>query len=186
MVGSIERVRQFRWRGYTLIEFVTVVGILIVMTAVAFPVFTTMMKNSQLDAAARQIATDLRDARSLATQTGWQYRLVGFNAGGGQAKKNQYHLVGRSSSGVAWPADGADPFQSATQMAGNWVDFTRLYPNVSLNSSVTNPSFYVSFASTGAALEFNPTAAPWVTVTQSGATTSRQLSITWAGNVKIQ
>jgi len=186
MVGSIEEVRQVGRKGYTLIELVTVVGIIIVLVMAAMPSFTLMMKNSQLDAAARQIATDLRDARSLATQTGWQYRLVGFNAGGGQAKKNQYHLVGRSSSGIAWPADAADPFQSATQMAGDWIDFTRLYKNVNLNSSVTNPSFYVSFASTGAALEFNPTAAPWMTITQSGATTSRQLSITWAGNVKIQ
>ena len=164
-----------------------VVGILIVMTIAGLPFFTAMMQSTQLDAAARQLAADVRDARALATQTGWQYRLVGFNESAGPPQKNQYRLLGRSSPGGAWPAATAAPFQSATQMAGTWVNFTQLYPNVNLNPAVTNPSFYVSFNAQGVALEFNPTAPPWMTITPtSGASTARQVTITAAGGVKIQ
>lgn len=187
MVASAERNGQRGGKGYTLIELVVVVGIIIVMTIAAMPFFTAMMRNSQLDAGARQLAGDVREARSLATQTGWQYKIVGFNVGGGQTKKNQYHLLGRSSAGVAWPADTADPFQNATKMAGPWINFNQLYPNVSLNPSVSNPSFYVSFNSQGVAFEWNPTAGSWMTITpSSGSSTSRQLTITAAGGVRIQ
>jgi Tfp pilus assembly protein FimT len=187
MIVSTDRDGQRGGKGYTLIELVVVVGIIIVMTIAAMPFFTAMMRNSQLDAAARQLAGDARDARSLATQTGWQYRIVGFNAGGGQPKLNQYHLVGKSSPGGAWPADTAEPFQSATQMAGPWINFNQLYPNVSLNPSVSNPSFYVSFNSQGVAFEWNPAAGSWMTINQSsGSGTSRQLTITAAGGVRIQ
>ena len=187
MVRWSGRAGQVGQGAYTLVELVVVVGILSVMTIAALPFFTAMMRNSQVDGAARQLAGDVREARSLATRTGWQYRIVGFNAGGGQPKINQYHLVGRSSTGVAWPADAADPFQSATQMAGTWINFTRLYPNVSLNPSVGNPSFYVSFGSEGTTIDMNPTTTPWMSITQSsGSSTTRQLRITWSGGVRIQ
>ena len=187
MSGTEERTGGGARRGYTLVELVVVVGILIVMTIAGLPFFTAMMQSTQLDAAARQLAADVRDARALATQTGWQYRLVGFNAGGGQPKQNQYHLVGKSTPGGAWPADAAEPFQSATQMAGAWVNFTQLYPNVSLNPAVGTPSFYVSFGAQGSALEMNPTAPPWMIITPHGeASPARQVKITAAGGVRIQ
>jgi prepilin-type N-terminal cleavage/methylation domain-containing protein len=174
-------------RGYTLIELVVVVGILSVMTLAALPFFSAMLRSSQLDAAARQLAGDVREARALATQTGWQYRLVGFNAGGGQPQKNQYHLLGRSSPAGAWPAATSEPFQSATQMAGAWINFNQLYPGVTLNAAVAAPSFYVSFNAQGVAVDWNPTADPWMTITPtSGASPARQVRITAAGGVKIQ
>ena len=43
MVGSIEEVRQVGRKGYTLIELVTVVGIIIVLVMAAMPSFTLMM-----------------------------------------------------------------------------------------------------------------------------------------------
>jgi type II secretory pathway pseudopilin PulG len=193
MGGWSERARQVEQRGYTLIELVVVVGIIIVMTIVGMPFFTVMMRNSQLDAAARQLAGDVRDARSLATKTGWQYRILGGNAGGTASYKSQYRLMGRSSPAVAWPADTSPnlnfptPPAGATQMAGPWINFTQVYPNVSLNPSVTNPSFYVSFNSQGVAFEWNPTAGSWMTITpSSGSSTPRQLTITAAGGIKIQ
>jgi Tfp pilus assembly protein FimT len=187
MSGRADQTGDGGRRGYTLVELVVVVGIIIVMTIAALPFFTAMMRNSQLDAAARQLAGNVREARGLAIQTGWQYRIVGFNAGGGQPKKNQYHVLGKSSPGGAWPADAAEPFQSATQMAGAWVNFAQLYPTVSLNPAVGTPSFYVSFNAQGVAFEWNPTAGTWMTITQaSGSSTTRQVTITAAGGVKIQ
>jgi len=185
MGGWAGRAGQVGRRGYTLIELVVVVGIIIVMTLAALPFFTSMMKSSRLDAATRQLAGDVREARSKATQTGWQYQIKGFNVGGGSSYKNQYRMLGRSSSGVAWPSDTGPNIQSSTQLAGPWINLNQLYSGVRLNSSIAGTSFYVSFDSRGVAFEWSPTSDPWMTLTQQSSG-SRYLRITSAGSVKIQ
>jgi len=188
MSGWAKRVRQVGREGYTLIELAIVVGIIIVMVMVGLPFFTAMMQNSQLDGATRQLAGDVRDARSLATQTGWQYQIVGFNAGGSSTYKNQYRMLARSSSGVAWPANTGPmlnfptPPGGATQMAGPWINFNQIYPGINLNASNSNPSFYVSFSSQG--VSFESMSFPLQFSNQSGG--SRQVSVTSAGSVRIQ
>lgn len=186
MGGRAGRAREVGRRGYTLVELVVVVGILIVMTYAGLPFFSAMMQGSRLDAAARQIAGDVREARSKATQTGWQYQIVGYNVGGSSTYKNQYRLVGKTPAETIWPAPDTQPgpFQSATKMAGPWINFNQLYPGVSLNQSNSNPSFYVSFNSQGVAFEWNSSFAPLNIVHDSGP--SRQVSVTSAGSVKIQ
>jgi Tfp pilus assembly protein FimT len=178
------RIRQFREigrGGYTLVELVVVVGILIVLTAIGLPFFSAMMQNSRLDAATRQIADDIREARSKATQSGWDYKIVGFNAGGSSTYKNQYRLLGRKT-GVAWPADTGPNLQTSTQMAGPWINFNQLYQNVSLNPSVSTESFYVSFNSRGAV--FESMSFPLTITLQSGG--SRQVTVTSIGGVRTQ
>ena len=191
MGGWARRAQQVVQKGYTLIELVVVVSIISVMVMIGVPFFSAMMQNSRLDAATRQLAGDVREARSKATLTGWQYRISGGNAGGSASYKGQYRLMGRSSAAVAWPADTSPNFNfptppaGATQMAGPWIDFNQLYPGVNLNPSIANVSFYVSFNSQGVAFEWNPTSDPWMSVTQSSGS-SRLLRITSAGSVKIQ
>jgi Tfp pilus assembly protein FimT len=187
MGGRAERAREVRRRGYTLVELVVVVGILIVMTYAGLPFFSAMMQGSRLDAAARLLAGDVREARAKATQTGWQYQIVGYNVGGGSAFKNQYRLVGKASASATdkFPDETvANAFESATKMAGPWINFNQLYPGVSLNQSNSNPSFYVSFNSQGVAFEWNSSFAPLNIVHDSGR--SRQVSVTSAGSVKVQ
>jgi prepilin-type N-terminal cleavage/methylation domain-containing protein len=185
MVGCARRAQQGVQKGYTIVELLVVVSIISLMVMAGVPFFTAMMQNSRLDAATRQLAGDVRDARSLATQTGWQYQIIGFNVGGGSTYQNQYRMLGRSSSGVAWPANTGPNFSSATQMAGPWINFNQLYPNVSLNPSISNVSFYVSFNSQGVAFEWNPTSVPWMSISPPSGS-SRQLTITSAGSVTIQ
>jgi Tfp pilus assembly protein FimT len=188
MSGWAKRARQVGRKGFTIIELAVVVGIILLMVIVGLPFFTAMMQNSQLDGATRQLAGDVRDARSLATQSGWQYQIVGFNAGGGSTYKNQYRMLGRSSSGVGWPANTGPSFNfptppgGATQMAGPWINFNRIYPDISLNPSNSNPSFYVSFSSQG--VSFESMSFPLQLSNQSGG--SRQVSVTSAGAVRIQ
>jgi Tfp pilus assembly protein FimT len=187
MGGRIRRSGEIEQGGYTLVELVVVVGILIVLTAIGLPFFTAMMQNSRLDAATRQIADDIREARSKSTQSGWDYKIVGFNVGGSSTYKNQYRLLGRQS-GVAWPADTGGTFNfpspqsGATQMAGPWINFNQLYQGVSLNPSVSTQSFYVSFNSRGVA--FESMSFPLTITLQSGG--SRQVTVTSVGGVRIQ
>jgi hypothetical protein len=93
---------------------------------IGLPYFSSMIKGSRLDGATRRLVGDVREARSRATLTGWQYKILGFKYGGGGANPNQYRIVGRSSTSVAWPSDTAQSFQSATQMAGAWIDVSPL------------------------------------------------------------
>jgi Tfp pilus assembly protein FimT len=187
MGGEIGQRREIGRGGYTLVELVVVVGIIIVLTAIGLPFFTTMMQNSRLDAGTRQIAQDIREARSKATQTGWDYKIVGFNVGGSSTYKNQYRLLGRKT-GVAWPADTGPNFNfpsppaGATQMAGPWINFNQLYQGVSLNPSVSTQSFYVSFNSRGAV--FESMSFPLTITLQSGG--SRQVTVTSIGGVRTQ
>lgn len=187
MSGRIGQRREIGRGGFNLAELVIVVGILIVLTAIGLPFFSIMMQNSRLDAATRQIADDIRQARSKATLTGWNYQIVGFNAGGGSTYMNQYRLLGRIS-GAAWPANTGPTFNSptpptgATQMAGPWINFNQLYQGVSLNPSVATQSFYVSFQSNGAAYE--SMGFPLTITLQSGG--SHQVTVSLIGGVTIQ
>ncbi len=180
--------------GLTLVEIVMGMIILVVLAAIAIPAFFTMLQRSQLDAGVRQIMTDVREAQSKATLTGWQMRLIGFNYGSTDPKKNQYRLIGRSSSAVAWPAATVNPFGSVgtgTQMAGTWIDVNRQYPGVRFNPASASPNFYVSFDSRGVAFEWNAGIGAcgvppcWMEIVhESGA--KKQLSVTTAGSVRIQ
>ncbi len=188
MSGWAKRARQVGRKGYTLIEIAVVVGIIIVMAMVGLPFFTAMMQNSRLDGATRQLADDVREARSKATLSGWQYRILGGNAGGSSSYTNQYRLMGRSSTAIAWPVDTSPyfnfptPSPGATQMAGPWINFNQLYPGINLNPSNSNTSFYVSFSSQG--VTFESMSFPIQIFNQSGG--SRQVSVTSAGSVRIQ
>ncbi len=180
--------------GLTLIEIVMGVSILVVLMAIAIPAFYTMLKRSQLDAGVRQIMSDVREAQSKATLTGWQVRLIGFNYSSTDAKKNQYRLVARRSSADAWPAATVDPFGSigtGNLMAGTWINVNRQYPGVRFNPASASPNFYVSFDSRGVAFEWNAGIGAcgvppcWMDIVhESGA--KKQLSVTTAGSVRIQ
>lgn len=171
-------------KAYTLVELVVVVGIIMVMVLVGLPFFTAMMRNSRVDAAVRQLTSDVRETRSRATLTGWQYRLVSFNYGGSSTYKNQYRLIGRSSTGVAWPADTGPSFEGATQMAGAWININTLYPGVKLNPAIGTASTYVSFDARGVAFEIDAGFNPLTVTNDSGAT--KTVTVSSSGSVKIQ
>jgi type II secretory pathway pseudopilin PulG len=167
-------------RGLTLVEFLIAVVILFTLASISIPGFKVLLRRAQLDAAVRQLTSDLREAQSRATLTGWQYRLLGFDMDSGDEFKNQYRLYGRSSGAVAWPADTAGVFQSATQMAGEWKNVNTLYPGVRLDTSDSTTRFWVIFDSRGAAFQTN--SFPVQITHQTGETTC--LSVTAAGSVR--
>jgi len=142
-------------RGLTLVELVIAMMVCVILLAVAIPAFQTMLQRSQLDAAVRQVMSDVREAQSRATLTSWQYRLIGFENDSGSPYKNQYRVIGRSSSAVGWPVETVATFSSATQMAGNWINVNTMFPDVKLDTSDATTRFWVSYDSRGAAFEIN-------------------------------
>ena len=170
--------------GVTLVELVVVVSILGMLVVIGLPFLSGTMRASRLDGAARQIASDMREAQARATLTGWQYRVIGYNQSSGDAHRNQYRLMGRSSSGVAWPVDTVEAFQGATQMAGSWVDVTTLYPGVTINPSTASAQFWVAFDSRGVAIDIAASCNPMLLSGEDGR--SKSIRVTTAGSVRMQ
>jgi len=63
-------------RGFTVVELITVVGIMMVITAIATPSFYYWLPKYRLSAGARQIAADLQLARMKAISQNTSYRLL--------------------------------------------------------------------------------------------------------------
>ena len=150
-------------RGLTLVELVIAMMVMVILLAVAIPAFQTLLQRSQLDAAVRQVMSDMRDAQSRATLTGWQYCLIGLDKDSGNTYQNQYRLIGKSPTSANWPGgaptcgatafDTVATFSSATQMAGPWVNVNTMFPDVKLDTSDATAKFYVSYDSRGVAFE---------------------------------
>jgi len=171
-------------RGYTLVEILVGVVMLGIIAGVSLPSFVGFMERSRLDAAVRQLAEDVREARSRATTKGWEYRIFGYNSTGTSPFRNQYRLMGRSSAAIAWPADTATSFESATQLAGVWINFNTAFPGVRVNPEDGSPRFWVAFNARGIAYDMDASFDPLRVTSQAGQTMS--LSVTTAGSIRIQ
>ena len=62
-------------RGFTVVELLTVIAIMLVITAIATPSFYYWLPTYRLSAGARQIAADLQLARMKAISQNTKYRL---------------------------------------------------------------------------------------------------------------
>lgn len=169
--------------GLTIFEVTIVLAVGTALMALAMPTFNTVIRDYRRDAAIQQVARDLRLARSQAISTGWQYRVIGFPGGAASDNANQYRLMARSSSAVAWPADDAAPFESATQLARSWVEFGQLHPQVTLSPGSTAP-FSVAFDSRGARVEITPNMDPLIIEGQSAET--RSVGVSAVGRVTTE
>jgi Tfp pilus assembly protein FimT len=146
----------------TLAELMAAVAIGAMVVLVAVPAFQSILTRSRVDTATRQVVTDLRSARSKSIMTGWEYKLMGFGNSSTDLRKNQYRVLARSSSGVAWPADTANPMSSATQYAGAWTNLANLQTGAQLlpGGAGSNARFEIAFDARGSLSsntgDFNP------------------------------
>jgi type II secretion system protein H len=65
--------------GFTLLEIMIVVAMIAIMAAIAVPNFSTVIANSRLKAAARDLYSKVQQARSLAIRDNQTY-AIGFDA----------------------------------------------------------------------------------------------------------
>lgn len=118
---------------------------------IAVPAFTTVLDRSRLDIVTRQMANELRTARSKAITTGWEYKVIGFGSASTNAMRNRYRLLGRRTSAVAWPLDTDGPFTSTTQFAGPWSALSIDASNLQLlpGGSGADARFEITFNALG-------------------------------------
>lgn len=149
-------------KGFSTSELVVALAIGALILLAAVPAFSNMVAKSRVNAAARELIGDLREARGQAIATGWECKVFGFGAPSTNGRRNQYRMLARKTSAVAWPSDTAAPFRSSTQWAEPWVSVTTNNPGVSLDPGGLSAQdrFEVTFTSRGTATTstnaFNP------------------------------
>lgn len=153
-------------RGFSLPELLVAVGLLGILSAIAMPFFIDTIRNSDFNAAVRQVASDARSARSLAVSKGGSYRL--------QTQDNSYRLERRNPTSGSWELVEGTP---------NWQDLSTLYGGVTIQSVSTVDG--AIFNSTGASVNTNNgLQSVSITLRKSDGAT-KLIQVNPAGNVRI-
>lgn len=167
-----------RKAGFTLIELIVTVAILVMMLAVAVPLFFQTIAQRRLTAAVERVANDLRYVQSLAVTQGNLHRL---HAGtdGAVGRPGEYRLERSENGGVSWIALGAWYNPSADYQGSN-------LQSIKDNAGTTLATYDVRFNSQGAVANTGVGSYPIVltVVAQSGATGTVRVLRT--GAVRIQ
>lgn len=96
-------------RGYTLLEMIIVVAIMVVVAAMSIPVITTMLDDAHMTAGADMIRARLADTRAKALDSGRPWKLAYLPGSG------TFQLA--AEDGDAWNDAGNEPKETQ--------DFTR-------------------------------------------------------------
>jgi Tfp pilus assembly protein FimT len=131
-------ISQNRGRGgFSAAELLVVVAMLAILATVSLPIFAATFKNARLSGAVRQLASDIRSARSLAVSKGGFY---GVHLGRDDAlvvdpaHKNSYRIE-YSFNGATWPLEdatmGSDP-----AVITNWQNLSTQYTGVTVQNVV--------------------------------------------------
>lgn len=153
--------------GFTLIELVITVAILVMILAVAMPLFFQTLALRRLTAAVERMAGDLRYAQSQAVTQGGQFRL---HAGGDVGEAGKYRLEQSNDGGATW-----------TQLTG-WYDLSTDYKGSSVqglkdNAGAGTTRYWVGFNSQGVAVGPLGVVFPidLTVVTPTGVTKTKQI-----------
>lgn len=170
------RSRRLR-SGFTLAELLVGVGLFSILSATALPSFSVILRNSDFNAAARQVAADARYARSMAISRGSSYRI--------HVVANSVRIEHRDPV-AGWPAADAQVGNNANVIT-NWQDLSVQYHGVTLQSVLDANATAIDaaiFNSSGASVDgSNAPQSVRMTVQKSDGST-RLIQVDPTGNVK--
>ena len=78
-------------RGFTIVELLVTMGILLVMVGISVPIIFSGMSKTVLNRTARDITVELKAARQLAISRNMQFR-ESFTVGGNDSLKREYRV----------------------------------------------------------------------------------------------
>lgn len=114
--------RDMGRRGFTLIELLVVMAVIGILLTIATPIFRRALPGAELDSSSREIASVLREARSLAIRTNQETGVVfdveelSFAVAGGPPQR----LGGRITLALT---------TSASEQVSNSVGGIRFFPD---------------------------------------------------------
>ncbi|MFQ5847192.1 MAG: Tfp pilus assembly protein FimT/FimU [Candidatus Methylomirabilales bacterium] len=178
-------------RGFTAIDLLTAVTIAAILIGAAMPVLLGAIQRSRLDAAARQLVSEIRKAQSLAvTRSG----VFGFHWGGDPnitgLLNSQYRIERDATGGCAWPAASASMADPNPDVITDWFDLSGPFPGVTITSVRDSTNIMVGgviFDSIGASV--NTCAAvtfPLTMTLMDDAGATRTIEVRSAGSVRAQ
>jgi type IV fimbrial biogenesis protein FimT len=143
--------------GFTLLEMMIVIAVMAILAAIAAPNFTSYMAHRRLNGAARQVMTDLMEARMKAVSQNNRFKVF-FSEDG-----HRYTILDDSNNNNTEDSDET----STTK------DIHDAYHDVTF-SATADPIFYPRGTAYG------------TTVTLTNSSGSKSVSVATAGRVKIQ
>ena|SRR5579864_3263219 len=131
-----------RARGYTLMELMITVAIIIIGTSIAIPLVQNASKTLKLRSAVVSLSGAIQSARYQAISHGYQYQLVM------SAAASTYQLQG-NPTGAAWAnVGGAIPLSGSSVAAKINADTTLLFhPSGLVQATTGAQTFTLTFAS---------------------------------------
>ncbi len=137
-------------KGSSLVEVLVVAAMLAVATGISFPLVTSAMQRAKANGAAEALAAAIRDARTRAIATGWQYQVVAYDPAG--AVPNAFRVQGFDpvNGGVA-PAAGTvttPPFYGNNQTYEAYTNMAQDFSTAQIQVPGGGP-FRVTFDSRG-------------------------------------
>ncbi len=144
-------------RGFSLIELIVVIALIAILTAIAVPSYQTFMVRSRLKGAARQVMSDLMNARMMAVSLNQRVKV---------------HIEADGHTYKIWSdADGN----------GTVAD------NEGVNISKDVHQDYYDVTLTGNSVIFNPRGAanPFGTVTVTNSAGLRDITVAISGRVAV-
>jgi len=156
-----------RCGGFSAAELLVVVAMLAILATVSLPIFAATLKNARLSGAVRQLASDIRSARSLAVSKGGFY---GIHTDG-----NRYRIVS-SSDVTTW---------TSPTVITNWQDLSTQFVDVTIDSVGNGaPIGGPIFNTMGASVDSNNIVRS-VNITLADDSATKVIQVSPAGNVKL-
>jgi len=154
--------------GFSAAELLVVVAMLAILATVSLPIFAATFKNARLSGAVRQLASDIRSARSLAVSKGGLY--------GVHTLGNTYRME-KSGNDTTW--------SSPTNIT-NWQDLSTQFIGVTIQSVGNgDPIGGPIFNAIGGSVDSSNIVRAVVNITLADDSVTTVIQVNSAGNVKI-
>jgi prepilin-type N-terminal cleavage/methylation domain-containing protein len=184
--GSVGRLGD---EGFTVIELLSALVIAAILIGAAMPSFLSMIRGSRLNAATRQVISEIRAVQSLAVTRGG---IFGFHWGGDPMvgmTPSVYRIESNQTGNCAdWPLP-ADTMATNADVIRDWRDLTIEYPGVTITAvqdNGGNPLGGVMFNPQGASVNTCTAVGFPVRVTIADASgNTRTIQIRSAGSARI-
>lgn len=150
--------------GFSVVELVVLTAVIMILSAIGFPLYLSYSRAQETDGAARTIVVTLNQARQLAVTRG-----ISFSA---ELQTNPNNRL-RLCSGTAVPCPGGNVFTGPETDTNGW------HPMENGTRITQGPT--ITFSSLGAATNNGV-----VTVQNSSATGSLDVCVSPSGRIRVQ